>query len=75
MQLEKWHWQGCYKPVFQSLTEVDSNSFCLIYFYILYLFIHERRRERGRDISRWQMGKQAPCGEPDAGLDPRKLGS
>ena len=39
------------------------------YFYIvkkMYLFIHERRRQRE---------KQAPCGEPDEGLDPGTLGS
>ena len=37
-----------------------------------YLFIHERHRERGRHRQR---GKQAPCGEPDMGLDPRTPGS
>ena len=30
----------------------------------------ERKRQRHR-----QREKQAPCGEPDAGLDPRTLGS
>ena len=33
-----------------------------------YLFIHERQRQRQRE-------KQAPCGEPDVGLDPRTPGS
>ena len=32
----------------------------------------ERERERGRDIGR---EKQAPCREPDVGLDPRSPGS
>ena len=36
----------------------------------LRLFIHERHRERMRRIHR-QREKQAPCKEPDAGLDPR----
>ena len=36
----------------------------------IYLFI--RARERARDMAE---GKQAPCGEPDVGLDPRTLGS
>ena len=34
----------------------------------------ERERERERQRHR-QRGKQAPCREPDAGLDPRTLGS
>ena len=37
------------------------------------LFIHDRHTERGRDIGRGK--KQAPCGEPDMGLDPRIPGS
>ena len=36
----------------------------------IYLFIHERQRERHR-----QRKKQAPCREPDVGLDPRTPGS
>ena len=32
----------------------------------------ERERERGRDRQR---EKQAPCREPDAGLDPKSPGS
>ena len=32
----------------------------------------ERERERGRD---GQREKQAPCREPDVGLDPRSPGS
>ena len=36
------------------------------------LFIHERHREKQR---RRQREKQAPCGEPDVGLDPRTPGS
>ena len=36
------------------------------------MFIHERHIERGRDAGR---EKQAPCREPDVGLDPRAPGS
>ena len=39
-----------------------------------YLFIHDRRRERERQGHR-RREKQAPCGEPDAGLDPGTPGS
>ena len=49
--------------------------FCLYYFFFFLrfcLFIHERRRERQRHTQR---EKQAPCGKPDVGLDPRTLGS
>ena len=34
----------------------------------IYLFMRERQRHRQRE-------KQALCGEPEAGLDPRTLGS
>ena len=39
-----------------------------------YLFIHERHTERGRDRGRGRE-KQAPCREPDTGLDPGTPGS
>ena len=42
------------------------------FFLRFYLFIHERRKERQRHRQR---EKQAPCGEPDAGLHPRTPGS
>ena len=45
----------------------------LIYFFKdFYSFIHERQRERQRLR---QKEKQAPCREPDVGLDPRTLGT
>ena len=40
---------------------------------IIYLFMTERERERERE--RWQKEKQAPCREPEVGLDPRSPGS
>ena len=40
----------------------------------LYLFMRERERERERQRLR-QREKQAPCREPDVGLNPRTLGS
>ena len=45
---------------------VLENSF---FFQRFYIFIHERQRERQRQE------KQAPCKEPDMGLDPRSPGS
>ena len=36
--------------------------------------MRDRERERGRERHR-QREKQAPCREPDAGLDPRTSGS
>ena len=44
----------------------------LFFFFLrFYLLIHERYTERGRDTRK----KQAPCGEPNAELDPRTSGS
>ena len=40
----------------------------------IYLFIHERHRERERQRHR-QREKQAPCREPNVGLDPGTPGS
>ena len=40
----------------------------------IYLFIHDRQRERERQKHR-RREKQAPCGEPDAELDPGTPGS
>ena len=42
--------------------------------YVFILFIHERERERERQ-RHGQREKQAPCREPDAGLDPGSPGS
>ena len=39
-----------------------------------YVFIHDRHRKRKRGRHR-QREKQAPCREPDAGLDPGAPGS
>ena len=42
--------------------------------YFIYLFIHERHTHRERQRHR-QREKQAPCREPDVGLDPGSPGS
>ena len=39
----------------------------------IYLFMRDTHRERSRDNR--QREKQAPCGEPKVGLDPRTPGS
>ena len=49
------------------------SVFCFLFFFKI-LFIHERQRERERQRHR-QREKQAPCKEPDVGLDPRSPGS
>ena len=60
------HW-GC--PVFYDLRKENLPTF----FFKIYLFIHsERARERQRHRQR---EKQAPCREPDVGLDPGPPGS
>ena len=40
-------------------------------FFLKILFIHGRHRER---VAETQREKQAPCREPDVGLDPRTPG-
>ena len=47
-----------------SLSAVAING--ISFFLKIYFFIHERQRERHR-----QRDKQAPCREPNVGLDPR----
>ena len=44
----------------------------LFFFFKILLVIYEKQGERVRDTGR---EKQAPCRDPDAGLDPRTLGS
>ena len=58
----------------QLLLQLLGFFFTLIlfYFFRFYWLIHERHRERWRHRQR---EKQAPCREPDAGLDPRTPGS
>ena len=63
-----------------SNTHPSSHTYFLAYFlkkiYFIYLFMIdiERERERQRHRQR-QREKQAPCREPDVGLDPGTLGS
>ena len=49
-------------------------SFPFLFFKRFYLFIYERHRETERQ-RHMQKEKQAPCREPDMGLDPRSPGS
>ena len=64
-----------------KLLRLPFKAF-IFYFYFLrfYLFIHERQRERGRERERERQQhrrreKQAPCQEPDVGLDCGSPGS
>ena len=54
----------------KSRKESLSHVF-ILFFLRFYLFTHETHRERQRHI---QGEKQAPCREPDVGLDPRTPG-
>ena len=50
-------------------SQIITSSILFLKFY---LFIHERERQRERG---WQRQKQAPCREPDVGLNPGTPGS
>ena len=50
----------------------DLDDYFFSFFLRFYLFIHERKRERQRQR---QGEKQAPCREPDMGINPRTSGS
>ena len=58
----------------QRFPIVFKTSKSLLFFKRVYLFIHDRHEERERQRHR-QGEKQAPCREPDVGLDPRTPGS
>ena len=47
----------------ENMLTIYGHTLFFFFFLRFYLFIHERDRE-----------KQAPCGEPNAGLNPRTLG-
>ena len=59
------------QPALMDWTGVLSSKDSF-FFLRFYLFIHERHSERQRHKQR---EKQAPCREPDVGLDPRSPGS
>ena len=68
-----WFYFKCNgKPLVDLKQKCDRIWFLLYFFKRFYLFIHERHRERQRHMQR---EKQTPCGEPDAGLNPRAPGS
>ena len=56
------------------IINIHHHHYCSFFFLRFYLFIHERHRERERQRLR-QREKQAPCREPDVGLDPTSPGS
>ena len=55
----------------------DNNTYLdrvtLLFFNFIYLFMRDTEREEERQRHR-QREKQAPCREPNVGLDPRTLG-
>ena len=52
----------------------DDYIYFMVIDFLKILFIHERHRERERQRHR-QKEKQAPCREPNVGLDPGTPGS
>ena len=63
------------KYLFISLLLVIASFPFYVFIYFkdfIYLFIRDTHREKQRHRQR---EKQAPCREPDAGLNPRSLGS
>ena len=59
----------------EKIVKLTHNSF---FFQRFYLLIHARQRERERERERQryrQREKQAPCRDPDVGLDPGSPGS
>ena len=56
-------------PYFHFYTCMEN---CVIRIFLKILFIHERNTEEQRHRQR---EKQAPCREPDVGLDPGSPGS
>ena len=58
-------------PILKGITNINK---LLITFLKKILFIHSWETERQRQRHR-QREKQAPCREPDVGLDPGTLGS
>ena len=48
--------------------------FCFVLFLRFYLFIYERHRKREAETNR-HGEKQAPCREPNVGLNPQTQGS
>ena len=65
-----------YAFALSSMKFINYNSFnfamSLFFFLRFYLFIQERHTERQRHRQR---DKEAPCEEPNVGLDPRTPGS
>ena len=47
----------------------------VLLFFFKVVFIYSREMQREREAETRQREKQAPCGEPDVGLDPGTLGS
>ena len=65
---------GCF-PISVQISQPFFIFFIFFYFFkILFIYSWETQRERERQRHR-QREKQAPCREPDMGLDPGTLGS
>ena len=70
---------GNYIRIIIQIWSMVMITFSFFLFLSFYLFIHERPREREREREKErqrerQREKQAPCREPNVGLDPGTLG-
>ena len=63
-----------YNQQYFSLYSINFKRMPTTFFLRFYLFTHERHTQRERQRHR-QREEQAPCREPDVGLDPRTPGS
>ena len=64
----------CVLCIYSQVNKFPSHVFNRVWFFLKILFIYSWETHRERQRHR-QREKQAPCREPDAGLDPRTLGS
>ena len=64
----------CMEPASPSAFVSASEMSLFFFFKILFIYETHTHRERERQRHR-QREKQAPCREPDVGLDPRSPGS
>ena len=72
--LRKYTCEGCICGIRISSAESYTFFQFLIFKKRFYFLIHERQREKEAETQA-EREKQAPCGKPDAGLDPRTPGS
>ena len=66
-RIVNWHWTQSTEMYGRILLPKNTLNIAFFFFLRFYLFIYDRERERQRHRQR---EKQAPCREPEAGLNP-----